>query len=144
MNPKNLVCLFLIFLCFLRIFKVSAKAIYYLRIRLSNNPLEVLVLHNDTLNSHKTPRKDSGPCNAALSHGGRRLRPKFRWSGTGVGRGKGGGWLGAHRQPVCGRSWGRGGSKGGVRWRQASAVTRAPTPVSSRSGQENGRCGRLQ
>jgi hypothetical protein len=39
---------------------------------------------------------------------------------------------------------GRGGSGGGVRRRQASAVTRASAPVSSRPGQENGRRARLQ
>jgi hypothetical protein len=43
------------FFDFLWIFKVSAKALYYLRLGFTGSPLEVLALHNDTLGSHKTP-----------------------------------------------------------------------------------------
>jgi hypothetical protein len=69
------------------------------------------------------PWKDSALCNVAPGHGGRRHRPKFWCSGAGIGRGKGGGWLGAHHASVWGFGRGGGAAGDGVERRQSAEMT---------------------
>jgi hypothetical protein len=83
--------------------------------------IEVTILHRSSWKtfqiytqapgSRKTPWKVMAACNWVLRHGCRWRRPKFRCSGAGIGRGKGGGWLGAHHASVWG--FGRGGGAAG-------------------------------
>jgi hypothetical protein len=58
--------------------------------------LEPFASHKYTLSLHKTPRKDSGPCNAALGHRSGAAHRKFSGSGGARGRGRGAGGQGAY------------------------------------------------
>jgi hypothetical protein len=76
---------FWFFYDFLWIFKVSAKAIYYLRLRFTGRPLELLSLL--VPGSWKTPWKEGKGRNVVLGLGGRRGSPELGGSGGALGRG---------------------------------------------------------
>jgi hypothetical protein len=142
---QNWVCIFFEFsTIFYGFSKIQQNWVHYLRFTITDRTMEVLILHKNTLSSHKTYRKDSGPCNVALGHGGRLLRPKFRWPAGVPGWGSVGIGRGAHQGSICVPGWGRGAVGDGT-WRTgAPTVARAPAPASSLPGQGNWRLGRLQ
>jgi hypothetical protein len=127
---------FWFFYDFLRIFKVSAKALYYLRFGFTGRPLELLFLlqigpwfTKKTLERMRETQLGPWPWR-------RQLRPKLGGSGGGFGRGRGGEGRGAYQQPVCGAEERR--QLAGQR-RTGSTAAAGSAPADSQSGKRQGR-----
>jgi hypothetical protein len=101
----------------------------YLRFTLATRPLTVLIPHEDTLGSHKTPQEEGGRRNWVL--GGRRWwsSPESGEAGGAPGRGRGGGGSRVHQSSICALGWGRKAAGGGGRRHQAAAVAGATAPA---------------
>jgi hypothetical protein len=120
---------------FLRIFKVSEKALYYLRFGFTGRPLELLSLLQIGPNSRKRPWKEWGRRNVVPGHGGRRGSPELGGSGGALGRGRGGEGRGTHRGSTCAHGRGRDALGGGLRRWPAVPVAGASAPVEGRRRQ---------
>jgi hypothetical protein len=119
---------------FLWILQESAKHMYYLRFTFATRPLTILIPHDGTLGSCKTPWKESISCNVAPGGGGRRGQPEFRRAGGALGRGRCRGGVWAQQRSICGRSRGRGCAGVRARRYQVVATTASSPPARLRSG----------
>jgi hypothetical protein len=127
---------------FLRNLQESAKWLYYLRIIFAAGSLESFGILQICPGSRKTPWKLSIPCNVILGGGGRSRRLNSCELVAGLGQGRWGVWLGAHRRPVCGLDGWRTAAvrvvRGTARRRRALCSPRRP---SSGAGGEQGGSG---
>jgi hypothetical protein len=114
---------------FYAFYKIQPKVEHYLRSIFHRGPWKTFQTYTQASGSRKTPWKELAACNWVPGHGCRRRRPKFRCSGAGIGRGKGGRWLGAHHASVWGFGRGGGVPGGGVPRRRPVPIAGASAPV---------------